>query len=44
MHWKGGGEDRMIVGVWGMVVEACKGRSLDEGEAVSREGKNRSRG
>ncbi len=44
MHWEGRGEDRMIVGVWGMEEEACNGRSLDEGEAVSREGKNRSRG
>ncbi len=28
----------------GMMVEACNGRSLDEGEAVSGEGKNRSMG
>ncbi len=37
-------EDRMIVGVWGMTVEACNVRSLEEGEAVSGEGENRSLG
>ncbi len=37
-------EGRVIVGVWGMMVEVCNGRSQDEGEAVSGEGVNRSMG